>query len=119
MNRRELVTMFSGAAAAWPLAPCAQQAMPVIGFLRSSTEAGFGHLVAAFRQGLGDFGFVEGQNIKIEFRWGESRAQLSTLAIELVRRNVNVIVCNYGSMLAVMAATKTVPVVFVSGEDPV
>jgi putative ABC transport system substrate-binding protein len=94
--------------------------MPTIGFIRSSAEAGFSHLVAAFRQGLSDAGYVDGRTVKIEYRWGDgSRERLSALATELARNDVKVIVANSGAMAAVMAVTKTVPIVFVSGEDPV
>jgi putative ABC transport system substrate-binding protein len=120
MRRREFFTV-AGAAFAWPLAARAQQTtMPVIGFLRSSTETGFGHLVAAFRQGLSENGYVEGRNVAIEFRWsGDQLDRLPALAADLVSRQVNVIVSNSGSMPAATAATKTIPIVFVSGEDPV
>jgi putative ABC transport system substrate-binding protein len=120
MRRREFILALGGAAAAWPLAAGAQPAMPVVGFLRSSRERGFGHLVAAFRQGLSESGYTDGSNVMIEFRWGDDNLdRLSALAADLVRRDVTVIVANYGSMAAAMAATKTIPIVFVSGEDPV
>ena len=93
--------------------------MPTVGFIRSSAEAGFDHLVAAFRLGLSDAGYVDGRTLKIEFRWGDgSNERLSTLAKELVRNDVKVIVSNASAMKAVMAATTTVPIVFVSGNDP-
>jgi putative ABC transport system substrate-binding protein len=120
--RRRAFLAALGGAIALPFAARAQSPgkLPVVGFLRSSTEAGFAHLVAAFRQGLSEVGYAEGRNIEIEFRWGDNdRARVSALANELVRSHVNAIVCNYGAMAAVAAATKTVPVVFVSGEDPV
>src|SRR4051794_26588764 len=120
MQRRTFNALFGAAAVPWPFAARAQQAMPTIGFIRSSAEAGFGHIVAAFRQGLSDAGYVDGRTIKIEFRWGDgSKERLSTLATELVRNDVKVIVGNASAMEAVMAATKTVPIVFVSGNDPV
>src|SRR5262245_57787423 len=118
-NRREFISLV-GSAAAWPPAARAQQAgAPVVGFLRSSPEAGFGHFVAAFRQGLSEAGYVEGRNLSIEFRWASDLAGLPALAADLVRHQVTVIVANYGAMPAVMAATTTIPIVFVSGEDPV
>jgi hypothetical protein len=120
MQRRTFIALFGAAAVPWPFAARAQQAMPTVGFIRSSAEAGFDHLVAAFRLGLSDAGYVDGRTIKIELRWGDgSKERLSTLATELVRNDVKVIVGNASAMEAVMAATKTVPIVFVSGNDPV
>ena len=121
MKRREFITLIGGAAVAWPLAVRAQQpAMPVIGFLRSAPLADATHLVTAFRQGLKEAAFVEGQNVAVEYRSGENdRDRLAAVVTELVRRPVAVIVGNGPSALAAKAATTTVPIVFATGSDPV
>jgi putative tryptophan/tyrosine transport system substrate-binding protein len=120
VKRRELIRLLAGAAV-WPLAARAQQpAMPVIGFLRDTSLADATHLVAAFRQGLKEAGFVEGQNVLIEYRSAEDQAHpLPALVDDLVRRQVALIVGNTPSSLAAKAVTTTVPIVFVSGNDPV
>ena len=122
MRRREFITFVGAAAAAWPLAARAQQsAMPVIGFLSSRSPNESEALVAAFRQGLAETGYVEGQNVNIAFRWAEGRYdRLPQLAVELVKSQVAVIASVGGSVsaLAVKSATRTIPIVAVTS-DPV
>ena len=120
MKRRELITLL-GAAAAWPLTAGAQQpAMPVIGVLNSGTSAANSNNVAAFRRGLKEAGFVEGQNVAIELRWGENQYdRLPGLAGELANRRVAVIVGNTLGALRAKAATTAIPIVFTTGSDPV
>jgi putative ABC transport system substrate-binding protein len=119
IKRREFITLLGGALT-WPMAGRTQQAMPVIGFLRSSSSVDSVHLVAAFRQGLKEAGFVEGQNCAIEFRWADNQIdRLPALVAELLSRPVTVILANLNSALAAKIATTTVPIVFASGGDPV
>src|SRR6516162_5436170 len=121
MRRREFTRLFSSAVVAWPLAARAQRsAVPVIGFLRSTTAAGSEHLAAAFEQGLKDAGFIEGQNVAIDYRWGNDQSdRLAGLAADLIRRQPAVIIGNILTSRAVIAATTTIPIVFVGGTDPV
>src|SRR6516225_10928369 len=114
IGRRQLLVALLGGAAAWPLAARAQQpAMPVIGFLRSTSLAVSTPMVAGFRQGLTATGFTEGQNVAIEYRYADNqRERLSGLVAELIRLPVAVIVANVNAALAAKAATTTVPIVF-------
>src|SRR5438874_11728890 len=123
MNRREFITLVGSAAAAWPLAARAQQAaVPVVGFLSSRATEDLDHLVAAFRRGLAEVGFVESQNVAIEFRWARGQYDLlPAMAAELVSRRVAVLTTAGGepSALAAKRATSTIPIVFGLGSDPI
>ena len=122
MKRREFITLLGGAAA-WPLTAHAQQAkMPVIGWISSRAASESDYLVAAFRQGLKETGYMESQNVALDFRWGEGRYdRLPAHAAELVGRPATVIVATGGdpAAQAAKAATATIPIIFVSGSDPV
>ena len=123
MKRRQFISLIGGVAVAWPLAARAQQpAMPVVGFMSARSPGESAHLVAAFRRGLGEGGFIEGQNVALEFRWARGQYdRLPALATELVNRGIAVLVAVGGdpSSVAAKQATSTIPIVFGIGGDPV
>ena len=121
MRRREFITILGGAAAAWPLTARAQQpAMPVIGYLSARSPEDTAHLVEAFRRGLSEAGFIEGQNVTVEYRWALGQAdRLPGLAADLVRKPVSLFVTTGGesAVLAARDATPTIPIAFIIGGD--
>ena len=122
MRRREFITLLGGAAAAWPLAASAQQpALPVVGFFSAGSPGPFSDRIAAFREGLRKEEFLEGRNVAFEFRWlgGDGYERMPQLAAELVARRVDVIAAGGGAAAAAKAATTAIPIVALSGGDPV
>ena len=119
MRRREFITALGGAAM-WPVVARGQQPVPVVGLLRSTPAAPFAGVVRALKEGLAETGYLEGRNVVIEQRWADNKPdRLTELAAELVRLGVGVIVGNQQAVAAVNALTSTIPIVFVTGEDPV
>jgi len=122
MRRREFITLLGGAAATWPLAGSAQQSlMPVIGFLGAGARGPLRQQIAAFLEGLKESGYVEGQNVAIEYRFAEGQFdRFPALASDLVRRKVAVLfVASNAGALTAKQATRTIPIIFVAGDDPV
>jgi putative tryptophan/tyrosine transport system substrate-binding protein len=122
MKRREFITLAGGVAASWPLGALAQQTLPVIGFLSSQSQETMGRVLPSLWQGLGEQGFTEGKNVRIEYRWAEDRYdRLPAMAAELIRDKVTVIVASGGNgpALAAKAATATIPIVFSATANPV
>jgi len=121
LRRREFMTLVGGAVVAVPITALAQQrAMPVIGFLNSASADGYAVMADAFRRGLKETGYIEGENVAIEYRWANNAYdRLPSLAAELVKLNVAVIVANSPSIAPAMAATTAIPITFMSGDDPV
>jgi putative ABC transport system substrate-binding protein len=123
MKRRQFISLLGGAAVAWPVAARAQQpAVPLIGFLDPRSPEGVGARLRRFREGLKDAGFIEGENVRIEYRWAENQTnRMPELAADLVRRRVAVIVASGGTGVALAAkgATTSIPILFIVSEDPV
>src|SRR5262245_29036223 len=121
IQRRDFITLIGGAAAAWPLAAGAQQpSLPVVGYLRFTAADVFPHTTNAFRRGLGEAGLIEGRNVMIEYRWADQQPdRLPALVADLIQHPVAVVAVGPGADVAAKAATATVPIVFMSGGDPV
>jgi putative ABC transport system substrate-binding protein len=121
MRRRQFISLLGGTTIGWPLVARAQQAsLPVVGFLNSASARGYASMAAAFKQGLKESGYADGQNVTIEYRWADdNNERLPAFAADLASRRVDVIFANSPSIAAALAATKTIPIIFNSGDDPV
>ena len=121
MRRRKFISLLGGTTIGWPLVARAQQAsLPVVGFLNSASARGYASMAAAFKQGLKESGYSDGRNVTIEYRWADdNNERLPAFAADLASRRVDVIFANSPSIAAALAATKTIPIIFNSGDDPV
>ena len=121
LRRRDFIMLVGGMVAVWPVAVRAQQpTMPVVGFLNSSSSGGYSYLATAFRQGLKETGYVEGQNVAVEYRWAEGQYdRVPVIALEPVSRQVKVIIANTPGVLAIKAGITNIPIVFTTLSDPV
>src|SRR5262245_2507589 len=121
IRRREFMALLGGAATAWPFAARAQQpSVPVVEFLNSASADGYAMMADAFKEGLKETGYVEGRNVAIEYRWADNRNdRLPSLAADLVSRRVTVIFANSPSVVVAKAATDSIPITFMTGDDPV
>jgi len=121
MRRRKFISLLGGTTIGWPLVARAQQAsLPVVGFLNSASAQGYASMAAAFKRGLKEAGYAEGETVAIEYRWADDQYErLPALAADLANRKVDVIFANSPSIPAALAATKTIPIIFNSGDDPV
>ena len=120
MRRRKFIALLGGTTIGWPLVAAQQASLPVVGFLNSASAQGYASMAAAFKQGLKESGYSDGRNVTIEYRWADdNNERLPAFAADLASRRVDVIFANSPSIAAALAATKTIPIIFNSGDDPV